>query len=158
MNIASWFLWGFIGTVILTTAMAGSQSLGLTRMNMPYLLGSMITPDRDRAKVIGVLLQLALGWLFALLYLAVFHAWGVAGWWRGALIGLGHSLFVLLVAMPLMPGIHPRMASEQHGPSPMRQLEPPGTFALHYGLRTPISVIVSHLVYGAVLGAFYRIS
>jgi hypothetical protein len=29
--------------------------------------------------------------------------------------------------------------------------------ALNYGRRTPISVIVAHLVYGAILGAFYRL-
>ena len=49
------------------------------------------------------------------------------------------------------------MASEQHGPTPTRQLEPPGFLALNYGRRTPISVLVAHLVYGAILGAFYRL-
>jgi hypothetical protein len=48
------------------------------------------------------------------------------------------------------------MASEQDGPTPTRQLEPPGFMALNYGRRTPISVILSHLVYGCILGAFYR--
>jgi hypothetical protein len=28
--------------------------------------------------------------------------------------------------------------------------------ALNYGRRTPISVILAHLVYGCILGAFYR--
>jgi len=27
---------------------------------------------------------------------------------------------------------------------------------LHYGVQTPVSVLVAHLVYGAVLGGFYR--
>jgi hypothetical protein len=49
------------------------------------------------------------------------------------------------------------MASERHGPTVARQLEPPGFLALHYGRRTPLSVIISHLVYGAILGAFYRL-
>ncbi|HEV2073099.1 MAG TPA: hypothetical protein VGR29_05595, partial [Thermomicrobiales bacterium] len=42
-------------------------------------------------------------------------------------------------------------------PTPTRQLEPPGFFALHYGRRTPISVILAHLLYGGILGAFYRL-
>jgi hypothetical protein len=29
--------------------------------------------------------------------------------------------------------------------------------ALNYGGRTPIMVILAHLLYGAILGAFYRI-
>ena len=53
--------------------------------------------------------------------------------------------------------MHPRMASEQHGPTPTRQLEPPGFLALNYGRRTPISLLLAHLVYGAILGAFYRL-
>jgi len=156
VNVASWLLWGFVGTIVLTTIMAGSQSLGLTRMNIPYLLGTMFTANRDRAKVLGVGIHLVMGWLFALLYAAAFHAWGVATWWHGAVIGLVHSTFLLVVGMPVLPGIHPRMASEHHGPTPTRQLEPPGLLALHYGVRTPISVVLAHLIYGVILGAFYR--
>ncbi len=37
-----------------------------------------------------------------------------------------------------------------------RRLGPPGFFALHYGVRTPISVVAAHLHYGGILGAFYR--
>jgi hypothetical protein len=73
------------------------------------------------------------------------------------LIGLVHAGFVLLAGMSVLPAMHPRMASEQHGPTPTRQLEPPGLLALHYGRRTPISVLVAHLVYGAILGALYRL-
>jgi hypothetical protein len=157
VNVGSWLLWGFVATIVLTTIMAGSQSLGLTRMNIPYVLGTMFTANRDRAKVLGVGIHLVMGWLFALLYAAAFHAWGVATWWHGAVIGLVHSTFLLVVGMPVLPGIHPRMASEQHGPTPTRQLEPPGLLALHYGVRTPISVVLAHLIYGMILGAFYRI-
>jgi len=155
MNVGDWLLWGFAGTVVLTTILAGSQSLGLTRLNVPYLLGTIFTSDRDRAKLIGVAVHLAMGWLFALVYAAAFHSWG-ASWWRGALIGLVHSAFVLVPGMSVLPAIHPRMASETRGPTPKRQLEPPGPLALHYGVGTPISVVLAHVVYGAILGGFYR--
>jgi hypothetical protein len=36
-------------------------------------------------------------------------------------------------------------------------LEPPGFMALNYGIRTPISVLFSHFVFGAILGAFYQL-
>ena len=49
------------------------------------------------------------------------------------------------------------MASEEQAPPPTRQLEPPGFLALNYGRRTPLSVIIAHLVYGGILGAFYRL-
>src|ERR671936_813505 len=88
-------------------------------------------------------------------YVATFHAWGQATWWLGAITGLVHASFVLTVGMPVLPGMHPRMANEQYGPTVVRQLEPPGFLALHYGVRTPISVVVAHAVFGAILGGFY---
>jgi hypothetical protein len=156
VNVRDTALWGFVATIVLTGLLSASQSLRLTRMNIPYMLGTLVTRDRDRAKVVGFGLHLVNGWLFASLYAAAFESWGRASWWRGAGIGLVHALFVLLVGLPSLPGIHPRMASESSGPSPTRHLEPPGFMALNYGARTPISVLIAHLAYGAILGAFYR--
>jgi hypothetical protein len=48
------------------------------------------------------------------------------------------------------------MASEQHGPTVVRRLEPPGFLALNYGIRTPVSVVVAHLVFGLLVGAGYE--
>jgi hypothetical protein len=36
-------------------------------------------------------------------------------------------------------------------------LEPPGFFALNYGYRTPLAVLIAHIAYGMVLGGFYEI-
>ncbi|HEV7558710.1 MAG TPA: hypothetical protein VGO00_24735 [Kofleriaceae bacterium] len=156
MNVGSWLVWGFASTILLTTLMAGSQGLGLTRMNIPYMLGTMFTPDRDRAKGLGIVLHIVNGYAFSLVYVAAFHAWGGPAWWKGALIGLVHAAFVVTVGAPAMPGIHPRMASERPGPTGVRQLEPPGFLALHYGIQTPISIVIAHIAFGVVLGAFYR--
>jgi hypothetical protein len=152
VNWYAWAVWGFGATVVLTTLLAASQGLGLTRMSLPYLLGTVVTPDRDRAKVLGVAIHLVNGWIFALVYFAVFHAWGGGGALRGALVGLVHALFVLTVLMPVYPGLHPRMCGEHHGPHERQQLEPPGFLALNYGFRTPVAILASHLLYGAILG------
>ena len=157
MNKSGTVLWGFVGTVVLSSILAATQGLGLTRINLPFILGTMVTPNRDRAKPIGFGLHLINGWLFAGIYAAAFQSWRRATWWLGALTGLLHGLFVLLAAMPLLPGMHPRMASEQRGPTPTRLLEPPGFMGLNYGKRTPISVLIAHAVYGAILGSFYRV-
>lgn len=156
MNWGGWLVWGFGATIVLTAMLSGSQRLGLTRINIPYLLGTLVTPNRDRAGIIGALLHVVNGWVFSLVYVAAFHHWGGPAWWKGALIGLVHGTFVLSVGMPSLPAIHPRMASERQGPTVVRQLEPPGFFALHYGTRTPISVIAAHILFGVILGTFYR--
>ena len=157
MNWQSWLLWGFIATVVETTIAAAAQSLGLTRMNLPYLLGSMFTQRRDRARLYGLFLHIGFGWVFSLIYVFIFLSLGVAGWWRGAIIGLAHAFFMLVAVMSVLPGVHPRMASEQHGPEAHRILEPPGFMALHYGVGTPLGVVLSHVVFGVILGSFYQL-
>ena len=57
--------------------------------------------------------------------------------------------------MRLLPGLLPRMASEQQGPTVMRQLEPSGFLALNYDYQAPVSVLIAHLAYGVILGSFY---
>jgi hypothetical protein len=47
------------------------------------------------------------------------------------------------------------MANEQYGPTVVRQLEPPGFLGLHYGIRTPLTVLVAHVIFGIILGTFY---
>jgi uncharacterized membrane protein YagU involved in acid resistance len=156
MNWASWILWGFVATLVLTTMSSLTQGLGLTRMNIPYMIGTIFTPDRDRAKLYGFIAHLGIGWLFSLIYVFIFHSLGAAGWWRGAIIGALHGLFLLTVVTAFLPGLHPRMASEQHGPTAQNMLEPPGFLALHYGLRTPLAALLSHIVFGIILGSFYH--
>lgn len=158
MNVPSLLLSGFAATVVLSIMLATSQRLGYTRMSIPFLLGTMLTPNRDRAMFLGVLVHMMNGWLFAVVYALAFESWGRASWWLGAGIGLVHGLFVLTVGMPVVPAMHPRMVSEYFGPTPNRQLQPPGFLALNYGRRTPIVTLVSHLVYGVILGAFYRLA
>ena len=126
-------------------------------MNLPHMLGTIFTPDRDKARLYGFGVHVAAGWLFSLIYVLIFQSLGAAGWWRGVVIGLLHAFFVLVVVMGLLPGLHPRMASEQQGPAAQNMLEPPGFLALHYGVQTPLAILLSHAVFGAILGAFYRL-
>jgi hypothetical protein len=158
MSLASILLWGFLATIALTTVMAACHGLGLTRMSIPFLLGTILTPNRDRALVVGVVFHIFNGWAFALLYAAILEAMDAASWWLGAGIGTVHALFVLVVGMPLLPGLHPRMVSEYFGPTPNRRLQPPGFMALNYGRRTPMVAMVAHLLYGAIIGHFYEVT
>lgn len=156
MNLPSITLWGFVATIVLTTMMSGAQGLGWSRMSIPFILGTMFTPNRDRAPLVGFLVHLVAGWMFAALYAFGFENLGHATWELGAAGGLLHGTFVLVVGMSILPGLHPRMASERHGPTPTRALQPPGFMALHYGKWTPLIALAAHLVYGAILGGLYE--
>jgi hypothetical protein len=146
---------GLLSTIVMTTLMSASQGLGLSRMSLPFLLGSVFTPDRNRANVAGFFLHFVNGWIFSLLYALAFAAVGQTSWWLGGIFGLVQGLFVLAALMPLLPSLHPRMATEDYGPTPTRQLEPPGFLALNYGRRTPLITLGAHLAYGVLMGALY---
>lgn len=143
---------GFGATVILTVLLTGAQGLGVTRMSLPYLLGAMFTPDRDRAKVVGTLVHLVNGWIFSLVYFGAFAVAGGPSALLGMAIGLVHGLFVAGVGLPLLPAFHPRVARPHAGPTAERRLEPPGFFACNYGWSTGAVIVVAHVAFGAALG------
>ncbi len=156
MNIYSLILWGFAATLILTTIMTASKYFGLTRMDLPFLLGTMFTSNRNKAPWLGFIIHLIMGWFFAFVYSAAFETSGIKNWWFGSSIGFVHAAFVLTAGLQIVNSFHPRMARPFQGPTPTRQLEPPGFLALNYGKGTPIATILAHLFYGGVLGLFYH--
>jgi len=157
MNIANILIWGFGATVVLTTIMAVSKPLGLTRIDIPFLLGTLITGDRNKAPFYGLVSHFFIGWIFAFLYAAAFETSAFANWWFGMLIGFAHGTFVLSAGLQIVSAFHPRMAHPYQGPTPTKQLQPPGFFALNYGRGTPLVTLIAHIIYGGILGMFYRL-
>ncbi len=157
MNWDQVFIWGLAATAVLTSVLYGSQSMGLSRLSLPFLFGTFFFHDRSKASVSGFVLYLIGGWLFALLYFLLFAALGEATWWAGTITGFVHGLFLLTAFLPILPYIHPRMATEYDGPTSRRRLEPPGFLGLNYGRRTPMTTIAGHTLYGLLLGFGYQI-
>jgi hypothetical protein len=155
--ISSMMIWGLAATISMTSVLQGAQGLGLSRLSLPFLAGTFFTGDRRRAMIAGFAFYVIGGWLFAFLYFVLFASLGVYTWWFGAAAGLLHGLFLLACGLPLLPYIHPRMASEYDGATALRQLEPPGFMGLNYGPRTPITTLAGQAVYGAVLGGLPQI-
>ncbi|MGH9057209.1 MAG: hypothetical protein ACRDYY_15320 [Acidimicrobiales bacterium] len=59
---------GFAGTLVRTTLLRAASEARLTRMDLPFLLGTVLTADRRRAKVVGYGAHFAFGLLFAIVY------------------------------------------------------------------------------------------
>lgn len=152
MDWAGWALFGLLATAVLTAIMISAQLAGWTRLDLPLLLGTIATEDPDRARVIGFFIHLGIGEGFALGYAAGFALLDTATWWLGAIFGLVHVAVALTILVPLLPGVHPRLASERAGPASVAALEPPGLFALNYGAETPAVAIAAHLAFGIALG------
>jgi hypothetical protein len=157
MDWTGWALFGLVATALLTVVMIGAQLAGLTRLDLPLVLGTLVTEDPDRARVAGFVIHLAIGQGFALGYAASFALLGTATWWLGGLLGLLHVAVSLTLLVPLLVGIHPRMASGRAGPASTAVLEPPGLLCLNYGSQTPAVAAVAHLAYGVALGLLLRV-
>jgi hypothetical protein len=150
---------GLAGTVVLTTILRAASELGLTRMDIPFLLGTALTEDRVRAKAIGYALHFVFGLLFALAYYAIFVVIDRSGFLLGAGFGLVHALFAgTALVNILLPAVHPRMGSgfDAAGSSPV--LEPPGFLLLNYGRQTALATVLAHLAYGAIVGGFVSLA
>jgi len=157
MDWLGWLVFGLIATTALTAVMIAAQLGGLSRLDIPFLLGTLFTDDPDHAHVYGFFAHLGVGQGFALGYAAVFVLLGHATWYVGAALGLLHGFVALTILVPLLPGVHPRMASNRAGLSSPATIEPPGHFALNYGLQTPAVTLVAHVLFGVALGLLLRV-
>lgn len=156
MDWSGWAIFGLVATTALTAVMIAAQLAGLSRLDLPLVLGTVVTADPDRARVFGFVIHLAVGQGFALGYAATFDLLDRATWWLGGLLGLLHVAVALTVLLPLLPGVHPRMASHRAGPRSTAVLEPPGLLGLNYGIQTPLVAVVAHLSYGIMLGLLLK--
>jgi hypothetical protein len=146
---------GFVGTLVLTTALRAANELNLTRIDLPFLLGTAFATDRTRAKALGYGLHFVAGLAFALVYYLVFSAIGESGWALGAALGLVHGLFSgTALVDTLLPLIHPHMGTPSSAATSVALLEPPGFMMRNYGVRTPLVSLLAHIAYGAVVGGF----
>jgi hypothetical protein len=150
---------GLTGTFVLTTILRGASELHLTRMDLPFLLGTAVTANRTRAKAIGYLLHFVAGLVFAMAYALGFLVLDQSGWLLGAGFGVIHALFAgsALVNI-LLPIVHPRMGTSMSSLPSAAMLEPPGFMMMNYGRATPIVSLGAHLAYGAFVGGFASVA
>ena len=155
---ASTLIAGALATIVLTTTIRGASELGFTRMDLAFLLGTVFTDDRQRAKALGYACHFVIGLAFAFAYLAVFAVVGTSSWWLGALGGAIHALFASTVLVNvLLPLVHPRMGTPYTAANEIALIEPPGFLMLNYGRSTFVVNLIAHVAYGAILGAIIAI-
>jgi hypothetical protein len=159
MNFAgSVLVAGAVATTVLTTVIRAGSELGLTRMDLAFLLGTAFTENRTRAKAIGYACHFAIGLLIAFGYAAVFVVVGRSTWWLGAIGGAIHALFGSTVLVNvLLPAVHPRMGTPDTTAYQVALIEAPGFLMLNYGRNTFLLNFVAHLAYGAIVGAIIRV-
>jgi hypothetical protein len=155
MSVWGALVGGFLGTVVLTTTLRAASEFRLTRMDIPFLLGTAFSDDRRRAKAIGYGLHFLAGLVFALMYWVAFRVLDESSWWLGGLFGLVHVAFAgSALVNVLLPVVHPRMGTHATSARSTPLLEPPGFMLANYGRQTPLVAIIAHVAYGVIVGAF----
>ena len=135
----------------LTAVMIAAQLAGLTRLDLPLVLGTIVTEDPDRARVAGFVIHLAVGQVFALGYAAGVRALDRATWWLGGAARPAARRRRAHGARPAAPG-----RPSAHGVAPGRpgSARPcwsrPACSPSTTASRPRSVAIVAHLVYGAV--------
>lgn len=146
---------GFAGTLVLTTVLRGASEARLTRIDLPFLVGTLATSNRRVAKLVGYLAHFGLGLVFALVYYGLFEAIGRSGWALGALFGLVHGLFsATALVNVVLPVVHPRMGTPFTAANDFPLIEPPGFLMRNYGRSTPVVSLAAHVLYGTIVGGF----
>jgi uncharacterized membrane protein YagU involved in acid resistance len=121
----------------MTILMYVAPAMGMPRMDIIGLLGTMFTANEGTAKIIGTILHFMMGTIFAIIYALLWNIGiGSVTWWWGLIFGAVHAVLAM-VGMPIMMRIHPR-------PPQMEQ-----------GIMTMIGLLMGHLVFGLVVALTY---
>ncbi len=149
---------GFAATLVMTPLMQMGARMGMTRMNMPVMLGSMFRRDADSARRIGTVLHVMNGIVFGLAYALVWWAFDPSienAWWIGAIFGAVHSI-VVMAMMPVMSGMHPRVEVGGETTDSGEVVLPRFGFGgSGFGAMTPVGILMGHLVFGLVWGLVF---
>ena len=137
MNFLAAVVAGLVGTLIMTMIMKMAPKMGMPKMDIIGMLGSMFTDDTGSAKKMGLFLHLMMGVVFAIIYALLWQAGiGSISWVWGLIFGFVHAL-VIAVMLPIVMRMHPR---------------PP---AMEGGIMTIMGLIIGHLAFGLVTVLVY---
>lgn len=151
---------GFAATLVMTALMQMGAAMGMTRMNMAVMLGSMFRKDAESARRLGMAVHLMNGLVFGLVYAVAWWIFDPSvgdAWWIGLLFGAVHSL-VAMSMMPVMSSMHPRVAAAtpESGSAAGDVVLPKFGFGgTGFGAMTPFGILMGHLVFGLVWGLVF---
>jgi hypothetical protein len=146
-----WIIGSVSGLVVMSLVMETARQLRMTRLSFALVWGTLFAHNRDKALLMGSVIQLFASLGIGLLYGAIFGIYGPS-WWLGAILGALQAGALLSLLMPIAPLLHPHMARPGAAPNAVRQLEPPGFMGQHYGKWTALAIVLSHILFGLALG------
>lgn len=134
---------GLVGTAIITMLMYAGPVMGMPRMDIAQLLGSMALPPGSSAFALGMMVHFVMGVVFVVIYAAIWNAIGInVTWWSGLIFGAVHTA-VAFAGMGMIMPMH-------------RQVKA-GSLAspLAGGAKGMMGMLMGHLVFGLVVALVY---
>ena len=137
MNIVGSIIAGLVATAVMTLLMYTAPRMGMPKMDIIGMLGSMFSSDKGTARIIGLVVHFMMGVVFAIVYTYLWSAGlGSASLLWGLIFGLAHGI-VAIVTMPMMVRMHPRPPAMEGGP------------------KTMIGQLMGHAVFGLAVAITY---
>lgn len=146
LNLVAAVIGGFVATIIMTGIMMMAPTMGMPKMDMPALLGSMF--GAPGSKLLGLVMHYMMGIIFGIIYAVLF---GVVAGTNIILLGLIFGIVHWLI-VGLMTGMMPMMhAGIRSGDVPA-----PGIYMTNLGgMMGFIGGLMGHVAFGLVVGIVY---
>jgi len=137
MNYAAVIIAGLAGTIAMTILMYLAPLMGMPKLDIIAMLGTMFTSNKTVSTIIGVMAHLMMGVVFAFIYVLLW-SFGIGSptWLWGLIFGAVHGLMVYLI-MPIINRMHPRSV-EMEG-----------------GTKMAVGMVMVHMLYGLVVALVY---
>lgn len=128
---------GLAATAVMTALIYLGPMMGMPRMDMVGMLGTMVSPDQRVAYPLGTVIHFVDGAIIALIYALLWsRGLGDPTWIWGLVFGAVHGV-IAIAALPMMLRIHPR---------------PP---AISPSMTVIVGMMMGHLVYGLLVALVY---
>jgi hypothetical protein len=145
MNIIGAIVAGLAGTVVISMLMAMAPRMGMPKMAIWEMLGTMFSKEGNLA--LGWIMHFMMGVVFAIIYAALWAVGiGSATLLSGVVFGAAH----FLVAGLMMGGIPMLHAGIKAG-----TVQAPGVLMLNSGVMGFMGGLIGHAIYGLVVALVY---
>lgn len=144
MDVIGIIVAGLVGTVVFTMILYGAPMMGMPKMDIAQLLGSMFLPKGGTAFAVGIVVHFMMGIIFVAVYAVVWNAFdNNVTWWSGLIFGAVHAM-VAAVGMSMMLSIHKEVKAGRFD-NPMKT----------GGAKGMLGVLMAHMVFGLVVALVY---
>jgi hypothetical protein len=128
---------GSTGRMAMLLLIYGGPLLGLPRIDLVSMLGSLAAPNKQDAITLGGAIHFSMGILFAMLYAGLWSLGiGSPTWWWGIIFGATHGLLIILILL----------TTTNRYPLLLQPLTES---------RVLLAVILNHIIFGLVVALVY---